>query len=202
MEINGRGVGLCPSRVIRIIVLGAGPSGLLLAYKILRDLSSLQLQVFEKNADVAGTWHENQYPGCASDLPALNYTYTFAPRYDWSSSYGCSAEIRDYFVDFCDKHDLRKYISTQNKIRGARWLGEDYCWQVEVEDLRSGARHSHECDIFINAGGYLNTVKIPQVPGIDLFQGTLVHSAAWHEEVRVEGKNVALIGNRYEILDA
>lgn len=88
-----------PQRTLKVVVIGAGASGLLLAYKLQRNFSNLDLKVFEKNPAVSGTWFENvglsinlfllfcractrrdvinsfthttqTYPGCACDVPA------------------------------------------------------------------------------------------------------------------------------------
>jgi NADPH-dependent glutamate synthase beta subunit-like oxidoreductase len=50
-------------RAMKIICIGAGASGLLFAYKLQRSFEKFELTVYEKNADIAGTWFENRYPG-------------------------------------------------------------------------------------------------------------------------------------------
>jgi hypothetical protein len=50
-------------RDLKIICIGAGASGLLLAYKLQRSFEKFELVVYDKNPDVAGTWYENRYPG-------------------------------------------------------------------------------------------------------------------------------------------
>jgi len=50
-------------RHVRVICVGAGASGLLLAYKLQRHFRNYSLVVYEKNAEVSGTWYENKYPG-------------------------------------------------------------------------------------------------------------------------------------------
>lgn len=50
-------------RHVRIICVGAGASGLLLAYKLQKHFNNFSLTVYEKNPAVAGTWYENRYPG-------------------------------------------------------------------------------------------------------------------------------------------
>jgi hypothetical protein len=52
-------------RKIKIICIGAGASGLLFAYKVQRNFRNFELVIYEKNEEVAGTWFENKYPGCA-----------------------------------------------------------------------------------------------------------------------------------------
>lgn len=54
-------------RHVRIICVGAGASGLLMAYKLQKHFNNFSLTVYEKNPAVAGTWYENRYPGYASN---------------------------------------------------------------------------------------------------------------------------------------
>lgn len=52
-------------RPLRIIVVGAGVSGIA-AVKLFRETfpnGDVELVLYEKNADVTGTWLENRYPG-------------------------------------------------------------------------------------------------------------------------------------------
>ncbi|KAH0583021.1 hypothetical protein H2248_010908 [Termitomyces sp. 'cryptogamus'] len=53
-------------RRMKIICIGAGASGLLLAYKLQRSFNNFELVLYEKNEDISGTWFENRYPGCVS----------------------------------------------------------------------------------------------------------------------------------------
>ena len=55
-------------RHIRIICVGAGASGLLMAYKLQKHFNNFSLQIYEKNPEVAGTWFENKYPGYVRHL--------------------------------------------------------------------------------------------------------------------------------------
>lgn len=58
-------------RKIRVVCIGAGFSGLMLAYKYrteLKDLNCVDLTIYEKNEDIGGTWLENRYPGVACDV--------------------------------------------------------------------------------------------------------------------------------------
>ena len=50
-------------RPLRIICVGAGASGLCLAYKLQRSFNDYTLKLYEKNEGVGGTWLENSYPG-------------------------------------------------------------------------------------------------------------------------------------------
>lgn len=54
---------LFAERHVRIICVGAGASGLCLAYKLQRSFQNFTLKIYEKNEDISGTWFENRYPG-------------------------------------------------------------------------------------------------------------------------------------------
>lgn len=50
-------------RFAKIICIGAGVCGLILAYKLRRSFENFELVIYEKNEGVGGTWFENTYPG-------------------------------------------------------------------------------------------------------------------------------------------
>jgi ribulose 1,5-bisphosphate synthetase/thiazole synthase len=55
------------NRRMRVVTIGAGYSGILLAYKLERELQNVEHVVYEKNRDIGGAWLENRYPNCACD---------------------------------------------------------------------------------------------------------------------------------------
>jgi len=81
--VNERPLGT-PQR-LRIITIGAGASGLNIAQQVGKHMQEIDLQIYDKNADVGGTWLENRYPGCGCDIPSHNYQYTWEPNPNWNS---------------------------------------------------------------------------------------------------------------------
>ncbi|EIT79307.1 hypothetical protein AO1008_10377 [Aspergillus oryzae 100-8] len=57
------------NRMMRVICIGAGPSGLYLAYRLETSFTGYMLEVYEKNEYIGGTWFENRYPGCERKYP-------------------------------------------------------------------------------------------------------------------------------------
>lgn len=53
------------SRPMRVVIIGSGISGIISSIRLRQRISKLDLRVYEKNADIGGTWLENRYPGCA-----------------------------------------------------------------------------------------------------------------------------------------
>ena len=182
-------------RHVRIICIGAGASGLLFAYKLQRSFRNFDLVIYEKNAEISGTWWENKYPGCACDVPAHNYTWSFEPKHDWSAVYSGSGEIFNYFDNFCKKHSLRRYCKPLHQVNGANWNAEKGGYDVSILDVENNKNIHDYCDILINAGGILNAWQWPAIPGLDKYKGTLLHTANWDDAVDLKGKHVGLIGN-------
>ena len=80
-------------------------------------------------------------------------------------------------------------------MTGATWRDGVGKWEVRVEDLTSGQVFTDQGEVLINAGGFLNTWKWPDIEGIETFRGHLVHSADWDGTYSFEGKRTAIIGS-------
>ncbi|KAH7214445.1 hypothetical protein DER44DRAFT_819318 [Fusarium oxysporum] len=175
---------------IRCTIIGAGVSGILMAYKLKRHLNDyVTFQIFEKSPDLGGTWFENKYPGCACDVPSHCYQYSFAPNPSWSKFYASSDEIQGYLKGVAKHFDLERYISFNTKVVSARWSERDSTWTVQLED---GSLVTSE--IMVNAGGILNHPQIPNIEGLSDFTGPLLHTASWDHSIDLRGKRVGVIG--------
>lgn len=64
-------------RKLKVITIGAGFSGLLIAHKFQHRFPELQdfveHTIFESRGDIGGTWLVNTYPGVQCDVPAHIY---------------------------------------------------------------------------------------------------------------------------------
>ncbi|HET8931502.1 MAG TPA: FAD-dependent oxidoreductase, partial [Acidimicrobiales bacterium] len=92
---------LAPGRTYRVVIVGAGMSGLAAAHRLRQ--AGVEVVVLEKNADVGGTWLENTYPGCRVDVTNLLYSYSFAQRDDWPEFYSSQQVLLDYFRAVADE---------------------------------------------------------------------------------------------------
>ncbi|ETS85617.1 hypothetical protein PFICI_03642 [Pestalotiopsis fici W106-1] len=180
------------SRQTRCVIIGAGVSGILMAYKLKTYLQdNVEFCILEKNSDLGGTWFENRYPGCACDVPSHVYQYSFAPNSQWSKFYADSPEIQQYLKDVCHHYGLARYITYNSEVTDARWNEEDGTWSVKVGRVSTRVFY---CEILVNAGGILNNYKMPAVPGLSDFDGPILHTANWDDSVDLRDKRVAIIG--------
>ncbi|KAL4869862.1 hypothetical protein BDV12DRAFT_195870 [Aspergillus spectabilis] len=182
-------------RPIKVGIIGAGLSGITAGVLLPAKLPGLDLRIYDKNADVGGTWYENTYPGVRCDIPAHVYQSCFSPNTQWTEEFAQGHEIRDYWQSIARKYDVYKYIRAQQKVERAEWFEDKGKWKVTVRDFKEDKVYEEELDVVLNAIGHFNAWKLPDYPGINDFQGPLFHSSNWNHNVNLKGKRVALIGN-------
>src|SRR5918911_1069025 len=85
-----------------VIVIGTGFAGLGMAIRLLEH-GMTDFIVLERAAEVGGTWRDNRYPGCACDVPANLYSFSFAPNPDWTRRYAGQPEIWEYLRRCADR---------------------------------------------------------------------------------------------------
>ena len=73
-------------REFRVVVAGAGVSGLFMAETLKR--ARIDFTVYEKASEVGGTWRDNTFPGLFVDVLSRQYEFPFQPNY------GCRANMR------------------------------------------------------------------------------------------------------------
>jgi cation diffusion facilitator CzcD-associated flavoprotein CzcO len=140
-----------------MICVGAGAAGLQIAYKAERLLENVELQIYEKNHDIGGTWLENRYPGCTCDIPSHSYQFTWEKNPNWSHFYSSSEEIWRYFKHVSTKYDLEKYVKFNTKVQSARWDEDAGMWRLIVI-AADGSQFEDECEILVNGSGVLKYV--------------------------------------------
>ena len=168
-------------------MIGAGFGGIGTAIR-LRQRGVEDFLVFERAADLGGTWRDNSYPGCACDVPSNLYSFSFAPRPDWSRSFSPQPEIWDYLRACADRYGLHPHLRLGHEVRAARWDGAAGRWQLDT----SGGPYSAE--ILVAATGPLSEPAIPDLPGLDTFAGHTFHSARWDHGYDLTGRRVAVVG--------
>ncbi len=171
-----------------VAVLGAGFGGLGMACR-LRAAGCRTFRVFDAAAGVGGTWWVNRYPGCACDVPAHLYSFSFAPNPDWTRRFAPRAEIQAYLERVARDHDLAPHLELGCRIERARWDEERNLWRL---DDAHGRRWT--ADVVVSALGGLSRPLRPDLPGLDDFAGRILHTQAWPDRLDLAGRRVAVIG--------
>ncbi|GAB3426089.1 flavin-containing monooxygenase [Flindersiella endophytica] len=171
-----------------VVIIGAGFSGLGMAIQLLKA-GRTDFVLLEKADDVGGTWRENTYPGCGCDIPSSVYSFSHDLNPAWTRTYPGQQEIWDYLRRLTESYDLREYIRFGVEVTSARWDADANEWEVA-----SASGDTYRGHALVNGFGLLHVPRIPELPGLERFEGEAFHSAQWNHDVDLRGKRVAVIG--------
>lgn len=174
------------------IVVGAGFAGLYALYS-LRELG-FSVEVVEAGHGVGGTWYWNRYPGARCDTESVDYSYSFSPEleqeWEWTERYPAQPEILRYLNHVADRFDLRRSIRFRTRVTQVHLDADTDRWLVRTDT----GRH-YSAALCVMAAGNLSTPHIPRLPGIESYQGRILHTSRWPEEgVDFTGRSVGVIG--------
>jgi cation diffusion facilitator CzcD-associated flavoprotein CzcO len=176
-----------PAEEVGFLIIGAGFSGLGAAIK-LTQAGHTDLVIVERAEDVGGTWRDNTYPGCRCDVQSNLYSYSFDPKPDWSETFPAQPELWAYLQRVTRKYGLDRYLRLGHEVTDARWDVGARRWQVSTTQGEFAARY------LIAGAGFLVEPSLPDIPGIESFQGTVMHSARWDHSWQAAGRRVAVVG--------
>jgi cation diffusion facilitator CzcD-associated flavoprotein CzcO len=173
---------------LTVAIIGAGFGGLCMAIQ-LEKAGIRSYTIFEKGADVGGTWRDNTYPGAGCDIPSHLYSFSFEKYSSWTRRYPGQPEILDYLETCADKYGLRPRIRLNTEVTAASFDESLGRWRVRTtagEEL---------FDVVVSAVGQLNRPRMPDIAGTSDFKGVSFHSARWDHSQDLTGRRVAVIGN-------
>lgn len=179
-----------PSSDFRVVVIGAGMSGLCAAIKL--RAAGIEYTVIEKDSEVGGTWWENAYPGCGVDTPSHLYSFAFAPNTEWSRYFAKRDEVYGYLSRLADEYRVRDDIQFETEVERAEYDELTAKWHIHVSG--PGGDRTLVANVLISAVGMVNRPSVPPIPGLDTFGGPMMHTAEWQKDVSLAGKRVAVVG--------
>lgn len=176
---------------VEIAIIGAGFSGLGAAIKAQENGFDDYL-ILDRGADFGGTWRDNIYPGAACDVPSHLYSFSFAQNPNWSRSYSHQPEIHAYINAVADEHGIGDKTWFGTDVQQARWDEDTDRWILDIE--RDGVASTVTARHLVGAAGPLCEPNLPDIEGIESFEGKLIHSARWDADYDYAGKRIAVIG--------
>lgn len=177
-----------PEIDVEVLIVGAGISGIG-AGIALRRQGQESFVLLESASDIGGTWRDNTYPGVAVDIPSSSYCFSFETDYPWSRAYASGHEVQAYIRRCAKTYEIERHIRYGAKVKEARFDSTNDRWEVQ---LHSGERVTAR--VLIAATGLFSTPVTPDIPGLNDFAGTSMHSARWNHSHDFAGSRAAIIG--------
>ncbi|MFQ6005827.1 MAG: flavin-containing monooxygenase [Woeseia sp.] len=171
-----------------VIVIGAGFSGIGMGIK-LKEAGIDNFLILESADSVGGTWRDNDYPGCACDIPSHLYSFSFEQSGDWSRMFPPQGEIWAYLQRCVQKYRLQQHLRLSSNVDTAVFDAAELTWRITTADGRLFRGRA-----LVSGMGGLSRPAYPDIRGLSRFAGTVFHSARWDHGFDLAGKTVAVIG--------
>ena len=174
-----------------VVVVGSGFAGIGMAIALKRQ-GIHDFVVIEKADELGGTWRDNTYPGCACDVPSHLYSFSFAPKPDWSRAYATAPEILDYLRHCSHTYGVDAHLRLRTRLDVARYEEDAGTWRLTVRTPTGIVQV--RCRSLVMAVGALHEPARPDIDGLDDFSGPVIHTAAWDHSVPLRGKRIGVVG--------
>ena len=175
---------------MKVCIVGAGPSGLSLAWQLKR--AGIPFDIYERNTDVGGLWDINNpdspmYESAHFISSKTMSGFSNAPMPDEFADYPSHKDVLHYIRAFTKTKDLYEHIQFGATVNNAEQINNT--WQVTVND-----QNPMEYDVLVCANGVNWYPSIPTLPGQDSFNGQIIHAQQYKNAELFRGKNVLVVG--------
>lgn len=166
-----------------------------------QQLGVTDVLILEKESGLSGTWHVNSYPGCACDIPASLYSYSFAQNPYWSKMHPGVKELKAYFENVADKYHVSPRARLNTVVLESRFDDATGLWHFIAQDVNPPTdgsppiQYHYVSKIFVMAVGGLSEPNKIDIPGHEKFSGAIFHSQRWDHSVDLKNKDVVVVGN-------
>jgi 4-hydroxyacetophenone monooxygenase len=174
-----------------VAIIGAGLSGICAGIKL--GEAGYSYRIYDRNKDVGGTWLTNVYPGVGVDTPSHFYSYSFEVNPDWPEFYSKGEYVLDYLRRCADGYGVRDHVVFETEVVSCAYDDASKRWAVTTRGP-DGVENVEWADAVISAIGVFQGAVRPDIPGLEDFAGTVVHTADWDPSLDLTGERVAIVG--------
>ncbi len=183
---------------VEVLIVGAGLSGIGMAFRLGEACPDLAYAVVEARAVSGGTWDLFRYPGVRSDSDMFTLSFPFRP-WKGRDSIARGGDILEYLRTTSRELGIEERIHYGCKVVGAAWSTREQRWTVQIvsETAEGEVRREVRAAYVHVASGYYSYAAgyTPDLPGREDFAGRLVHPQFWPEDLDHAGKRVVVIGS-------
>lgn len=178
-----------------VLIVGAGLSGIAAAHHLRQSRPGSHFALVDEKDTFGGTWDTHRYPGARSDSDLYTFGFSFKP---WiGPPIATRAEILQYIGEAIEENNLRQAIHYGWRVEQADWDSKSALWTVDLRQHASGQTQRVSACFLWMCQGYFHHDQgyTPNWPGLDNYQGELIHPQNWPEDFDGTGKRVVVIGS-------
>jgi monooxygenase len=179
-----------------VLIVGGGLSGIGAACSLRSHCPNKTYAILEARPSIGGTWDLFRYPGIRSDSDMFTLGYSFRPWVE-GKAIADGDSILKYINDTAKDYGIDKNIRLNHSVKRADWSSKDARWTVEAEYAPNQQPVRFTCSFLFLCSGYYSYEGgyTPVFPGIERFEGPVIHPQKWPEDLAYAGKRVVVIGS-------
>ena len=174
-----------------VIILGAGISGIDMAYHLKTFAPKKTFTVLERRESFGGTWDVFKYPGVRSDSDMFTFGYAHKP---WPSPKPIApgGDIKAYLKEAIEEEDLQQHILFNHHAIKGDWSSENKLWTIFCSNGKI-----FKCKFIFTCTGYYNQDAgyLPNFKGMETFKGQIIHPQHWDVNLNYQNKKIVVIGS-------
>lgn len=174
------------------LIIGAGISGINAGYHLQTEFPDCSFAILEARNNIGGTWDLFRYPGIRSDSDLYTFGFKWFP-WNQSNPIAEGGDILKYLEDAATTHNIRQHIRLNHRVSSAGWDGRG--WTLEVENQNGNQELRSRFIIFATGYYDYHNPLDAAIPGLEDFQGNVIHPQFWPESFDAVGKKIVVIGS-------
>jgi cation diffusion facilitator CzcD-associated flavoprotein CzcO len=166
----------------QVLVIGAGPAGLASAYYLER--AGIPYRVVDRAPVIASTW-ANLYPslklntaGFVSHLPGRRMPLRYGV-------FPSGRQLYEYLTAYAEEHQFNIHLNVDVR----RVAPHEGGWWVETSEGNA------VCPTVIIATGRFGNPFLPEIAGMETFEGRALHAHDFRDPADFAGQRVLVVGN-------
>ncbi|KAE8314694.1 hypothetical protein BDV41DRAFT_533551 [Aspergillus transmontanensis] len=178
-----------------VIIIGAGISGINFAYRLQESHPDLSYCILEERHEIGGTWSLFQYPGIRSDSDLFTFGFAWRP---WTQKHSIAhgSLIRQYLQESAEQEGIDQKIKFRHRVEKMDWSTCEKAWTVQVSTDDAATVTLRTRFIMMGTGYYdYHEPLETEIPGINRFQGTVIHPQFWPSDLDYTNKDIVIIGS-------